>query len=308
MYASTPKPQVKYRLENYKNISVFEAEKCEFCKSKNIIKWGCRYNHTTKKQRWFCNNCKKSFTVDDGFLKVKNKREIITLSLDLYYKGLSSRKVEDHLEQFYNLKASYNAILEWIRKYAKLTKGFTDKLKVDLSGIYHADEMTVKCEGRDDWFWDLIDKDTRFLVSSNYSSKRDSFNAKLLFLQAKNRADRPKELYTDGLQGYRKAFRKVWGTRYKADKVKYTRIIDREDTRNNIIERIQGTIRERIKVMRGFGNTESAKVILDGLTVYYNFIKLHQGIGMTPAKKAGINLGLRGNRWLELIYLSARNK
>ena len=59
-------------------------------------------------------------------------------------------------------------------------------------------------------------------------------------------------LFSDGLQGYRKAFRKVWGQRtIKQDKLIYTRLNQSEDRRNNIVERIQGTIRERIKVMRG---------------------------------------------------------
>jgi transposase-like protein len=298
------KPQTKERSERYKKVSVFDAEECKFCKSKDVIKWGCRYNHTTKKQRWFCNNCKRSFTVDDGFLKVKNKREIITLSLDLYYKGLSSRKVEDHLEQFYSIKASYNAILEWIRKYAKLIKKFTDSLEPELSKIYHADEIFVNCKGQQHYFWDMIDKGTRFLVSTYYSTKRDSKSAKMLFLKAKHK---PLTLFTDGLQAYRKAYRKVWGARTrKQDRETYIRLKADKDKRNNIVERIQGTIRERIKVMRGFGNKESAEAILDGLVVYYNFIKLHQGIGMTPAERAGINLRLEGNRWLELIYLSAR--
>ena len=76
------------------------------------------------------------------------------------------------------------------------------------------------------------------------------------------------------------------------------------DYRNNIIERIQGTLRERIKVMRDFKNNLSAKAILDLFTVYYNFIRVHQGIGMTPAEACGIKLALGQNRWLGLIYAS----
>ncbi len=43
---------------------------------------------------------------------------------------------------------------------------------------------------------------------------------------------------------------------------------------------------------------------------YYNFIRPHQALnGLTPSEMAGINLGFNGgNRWLELIKLSANNQ
>ena len=94
----------------------------------------------------------------------------------------------------------------------------------------------------------------------------------------------------------------------KQDKETYIRLKADKDKRNSIIERIHGTIRESIKVMRRFGNKENAEAILNGLGVYYNFIKLHQGIGMTPVEQTKINLRLKGNRWSELIYLSIRKR
>jgi len=47
---------------------------------------------------------------------------------------------------------------------------------------------------------------------------------------------------------------RIWYRKTMTDyeRLKHIRIMERNDYRNNIIERIQGTIRERIKVMRGF--------------------------------------------------------
>ena len=75
-----------------------------------------------------------------------------------------------------------------------------------------------------------------------------------------------------------------------------------DETNNNIIERLQGTVRERDKVMRGFKKEESAQKILDGFRAYYNFIRPHQALqGKTPAEIANISLNLKGNKWLEFI-------
>ncbi len=91
------------------------------------------------------------------------------------------------------------------------------------------------------------------------------------------------------------------------ERLKHIRIMERNDYRNNIIERIQGTLRERVKVMRGFHNPKSAELILNLFVIWYNFLRVHQGIGMTPAEKAGINLNLDKDKWLNLIYKSKIN-
>jgi len=241
------------------------------------------------------------FIVDDGFFKVKQKREVITQCLNLYMNGMSLRKVREHFNQFSEYQISHQSILNWIRRYAVMLKPFTQSLDLDLSRIYHTDEIFVKCSGQQHYFWNILDRETRTLIATHYSTKRDSKSAKLLFLKVKNK---PLILFTDGMQGYRKAYRKVWGSNKRSqDKNTYIRLKADKDKRNNISERIQGTIRERIKVMRGFKNKESAKLILDLFVIYYNSIRIHQGIGKTPIEEAGIKLNnYDKNRWLNLIY------
>lgn len=54
---------------------------------------------------------------------------------------------------------------------------------------------------------------------------------------------------------------------------------------------------------------ESAKRLLDGNRLYYNFLRPHVGLGgLTPAENAGIDLGLVGNRWQEPISRAYSNK
>ncbi|MGI0055466.1 MAG: integrase core domain-containing protein [Thermoplasmata archaeon] len=58
---------------------------------------------------------------------------------------------------------------------------------------------------------------------------------------------------------------------------------------NNIMERLQGTQRERTKVMRGFARETSTQVLVDGLRAYYNLVRPHMGLeGRTPCEVAGI--------------------
>ena len=59
--------------------------------------------------------------------------------------------------------------------------------------------------------------------------------------------------------------------------------------------------------MRGFhGSLESAKSIMKGMEIYYNFVRKHQGIdGKTPSEEAIPELTLSVNKWLSLIKMSS---
>lgn len=74
---------------------------------------------------------------------------------------------------------------------------------------------------------------------------------------------------------------------------------------NRPIERYHNEIRENVKTRRGLGNDESAQIFSDFLKINHNFVKPHQGLdGKTPAQKAGIDLELGVDKYLDLIKLS----
>jgi len=50
---------------------------------------------------------------------------------------------------------------------------------------------------------------------------------------------------------------------------------------------------------------ESADSIMKGYSIYYNFIRKHQGINCRPYELAIPNLELGNNRWLDLISLAS---
>ena len=63
---------------------------------------------------------------------------------------------------------------------------------------------------------------------------------------------------------------------------------------NNRIERLNGTLRERVEVQRGWKTLENP--IAEGQRIHYNFMKPHMALeGMTPAQRAGIEIQ---NTWL----------
>ena len=89
-------------MNNNKNKKAEVKNICPFCKSENVIKWTKRKTQNRGLiQRYKCKDCNKTFTKDDGFFRMRNHPKKITCALDLFYRGVSTRKVQEHFKAFY---------------------------------------------------------------------------------------------------------------------------------------------------------------------------------------------------------------
>jgi hypothetical protein len=71
------------------------------------------------------------------------------------------------------------------------------------------------------------------------------------------------------------------------------------DGNNNRMERLNGELRDREKVMRSLKKDDSA--ILDGYRIFHNYVRPRMALdNKTPAEKAGINIEGK-DKWLTLI-------
>ena len=60
---------------------------------------------------------------------------------------------------------------------------------------------------------------------------------------------------------------------------------------NNLSERLQGTLRDRDKTLRGMDSRDTGQEYIDGLVVHYNFFRPHGGLdGKKPAEAAGASI------------------
>jgi len=74
-----------------------------------------------------------------------------------------------------------------------------------------------------------------------------------------------------------------------------------------LVERLQGTIRERNKTQRGIKDAYSP--FIRGHQLYYNYIKPHESLyGKTPAEIANITIDLGKNKWKTLLLKSVKNQ
>ena len=251
---------------------------CPTCQSVSIVRDGCRVTRFGRTQRYTCKDCGRRFTPDKGFKNMKHDPKIITLTLDLYFKGVSLRKIVDHLKQFHDIEVSQTTPMRWIKKYIKLLGKYVEKYKADVGRVWHADEMTVflKKKGEKryyEWIWNVIDAETRYLLACHVTKDRYVADAKMPLMQAKSAAARrPDLVVTDGLQAYQYAIKDVFYDKSAFIHNPHFRLKNFETKpNNNIVEQLNGTVRERTKVMRSLPNQIGASEFCAGMQVYYNY-------------------------------------
>jgi putative transposase len=233
-----------------------ECPKCKL--TENIVKDGKRYNKKGLIQKYLCRVCNYRFVINVGFEKSKNNSKIICAAIDLYFKGVSLRKVADHIKQFYNVPIHNTSVLRWIQRLGQEVSPFVDSLPLPhLSGIHHIDEMVVHVrkekidKGNYQWLWNLMDNTTRFWISSKISQRREIIDARKVFQDAKSNTPQPKAVIHNGLWTYNEAFQKEYYTKKNPRVKNIRRISVRNEGLNSVVERLNNHVRDREKTMRG---------------------------------------------------------
>jgi transposase-like protein len=219
----------------------------------------------------------------------------------MYYEGLSIRKVQNQLQKIFGIQIGKSAIWKWLMKYSALVSEYVETLKPQLLGVYHVDETAIKCKGVQKWFWEIIDENSKFLVASHLSSSRTTEDAITLFEKSIRIAKKkPISIYCDGLPAYLDGYNKVFWTIKKDTRPELIRRVGIRNVHNqNAVERLHGTLKDRLKPTRGLKDEEPVRTLLDGWVVHYNYVRPHQTLkGKTPAQASGIDMK---NDWHVLV-------
>ena len=307
-----------YALEYYLTLSEMNTASenlspqppCPKCGSnQHVTKRGFRYKRSGSEQRYHCNSCEYRFVNETAFKWMRTKARAIASALDLYFRGLSLRQVQQHLEDSYGIKVTHATIYNWLRKYVTIVSEFLENTPVSTSERWHADETLIRIKGRHTVLWNLLDSETRFHLALQISSRRDTINAQMLLRKGVKRArSRPLELVTDGLPSYANAIEEeIKNVNSKAHQGIIHLQGPLSEALNNKMERFHGTVKSRTKTMYHLGNEATAETFAKGFSVHYNFVKRHKALrGKTPAQAA--NVTSEKNTWLSLIQKTEKSK
>jgi transposase-like protein len=259
-----------------------EPIRCKWCGSTDVIKHGVEKGI----QQYFCTECKRQFTALDAPYGMHTTVEQIGASLAMYYTGSSLSDIAQFLKQTYDNPVDRSTVYRWLVRFTKDVIGIFEEFKPKVSDTWIADETAIKFSDKPYWIWDMIDRDTRFLLASYLSPNRGTKEARILMELASKRADTiPANAITDKLRAYLDGIELAFGADTKH--IQSTPFAEVDST--NIIERFQGTIKERTKVVWDFKTPETASLIIQGFMIHYNFFRPHLSLkNRTPAEAAQI--------------------
>jgi putative transposase len=300
-----------------------ERPPCGSCGSGDVTLSGKRRNKSGAIRRYRCRTCGTYFTGRDGFQRRRADPDVIARALDLYFRGVSLRQVAAHLEQTYGLTLSPMTVYRWITHYSGLAADWMEKQRAKVGDRWNLDETMVNVKGEKEWVWNLVDAQTRYLLVSHVSRTRTMAHTRATLRKAKEVTDvRPAEIRTDGMPAYPVAIRREFGRyrkpgdppsslKHKGSKAIWTphRVVPsiRAAESNNLVERLNGSQRDRTKTMRAYDNEVGTRALTRGWQVQYNLIRDHLSLGTTPGVAAGIP-ELQGFRWRTLIELAASQR
>lgn len=266
---------------------------CKYCNSPNVVKFGT-FNGI---QRYWCKDCKRKFADNRALPKMKTDVKVISAALSCYFGGMPLDAIQRHLYQQFKVYYSEMGIYNWIRRFSEEAIDRIKDFHPIVGDTWIADETMLKVGGRKIWFFDVIDERTRYLLASRLATGRTTKDAALVLNEAKRTAGKaPKRIITDRLAAYIDGIELVFGG--AAKHIQSKPFTDVNST--NIIERFQGTLKDRTKIIRGFKNMTTAELLTDAWLVHYNFFKEHETLGnIPPAQKMGIPTPIKD--WAEVV-------
>jgi putative transposase len=264
---------------------------CKYCQSGNVIEYG-KYKGV---QYYYCKECKRKFKDSDTLFHMKTNASEVSSALNMYYEGMPIKAIRRQLEQEHHHAPSTATIYEWIQKFTQYAIDSIKPYHPDVGDIWIADETVLNIDGSDLWLWDVIDDKTRYLLATGLSRTRTTNDAQKLIDRAIKIAGKPpKVVITDRLRAYLDVF---YG---KNAEHREGRIATADEDNTQKIERLQGTIKQRTKVMRGLKNFETALDFTEGWLVHYNYLRPHESLqDKTPAEAAGIKYPYKN--WDDII-------
>ena len=157
--------------------------------------------------------------------------------------------------------------------------------KVQTVSEWVADEMAVRVGGRQFWLFNVMDADTRFVLSAYLSPERTTKAAAAALSMARERAaNAPNTPKMDGPASYNQGVRIA----FPVHQVKHVVMEGiRAVINNNLSERCKTPSGTATRCSEGC-KRETGQTYLDGLVLHYNYFRPHGGLdGKRPAEAAG---------------------
>jgi len=285
--------EIRLAVEMVTKATKMEMPQCKFCGSYAVVRNGRRRGT----QYWLCKNCGRGFVDNKALPKMKYPMDIIADAVYDFYAGTSLNKISQGIENKIRVSPSTSSIYGWIRKLTGAGLAEAEKYQPQVGSKWVMDETVIRLGGKKYWYIIAIDADTRFILGTKVSRNRNRKDIQAVLEEATAKTGKiPAIVLSDGWGGYRDAIELAYGSESKHI---VSTPFGSKELSTNLIERWNGTLKDRLKPMRGMDRNENVQLVLKGFIFYYNYLRPHQSLGMTPAEATKIKFPYKS--WQDII-------
>ena len=263
---------------------------CVYCGSSRVVRNGTR----NSLQGFLCRDCGRQFNERSGtlFAGMKYRPEEVVFALRLKFRyRLSSREAAGLMAELGH-PVSRNTVLFWSDRFADSFETLQRLYRPEYSGIWHVDELHVRLRGGKGYVY-VVEDDRRNVIALELTWRKDEEATARALRKAREEAGfTPDIVVSDGASAYSPAIEEaIPGARHVVAQFKGTTVS--YDGRlvtvsNNLLERLNGTLRGWVRTLRGFKSLNAGNRALTVLQAVYNLLRPHQGLGgLTPFQAAG---------------------
>ena len=250
---------------------------CVGCNSKRIVKNG----HYNSYQKYKCKSCGRQLTERSfSFFSRHRYPDSVISNAILLNHQISTRMVKHFFRQN-NVCFSHVSVYNWSKKFDKKLSNLGQVCRIGYTNIWHVDEKFVRVKDSKDAFaylW-VVEDTNNNIIAVNVTDGRDCQGAKHVFRKAlANAGFIPKIIVSDGLHGYKRAVKKIFGRRCKHVVRHFESkaiVLNRKVIylSNNRIESLNSKINLWYKRFRGFKSLETANLWCEGWMYFYNLLR-----------------------------------
>ncbi len=278
---------------------------CKYCASLDVVRYG---RTPAKKQRYHCRACGRTFLDNGAPPGMRFEAEVIATTLNSFYEGASLGHARRYLQLEYGVRPDHSSIHRWMTRYTKLAAVCVGD-PVPLVGrewvALRSEPPSNLARGRATAILDVVDLTTGFLLGTGLIFGPTGDAPSQLLKAAARKATRwPISVLANSLD-----FRPLPGEQavppYERWGFDPSRVCIESPLRE--VNRVRAWLRDRAEVLSELASPRTARLVLTGWAIHYNYFRSHHGLdGGTPATAAGIDVPV--SSWADVVAHGAKTR
>jgi transposase-like protein len=252
--------------------------------------------------------------------KIHNDINILSLILTLHISyAITARKTAHMLRNIFDIKVSYQTVLNYAQSAAYYCHRFNQKHKGQVDTFLAGDETYIKIKKKWHYVWFFISSISHKIAAYHFSDNRGAKPAITTMLNALSTAEDKQNItfVTDGNPSYQAGLHFI-NALVKSVSISLKTVVglknlDSQSTTyrpyKQMVERLNRTYKYHVQAQNGFGSAGGAVAKLVLFVTHYNFLRPHSSLRYkTPVEIPEIsNISTIQGKWAKIISMATSN-